>query len=340
MPLDALTFDVLLVSHAAMPWAVLARRLRKDRLPEAPPGGETTPGRVATVTALLGVPSPDTREPVVSTPPEDAASTGDEGRHGKKGKAPASRSETFRCAACGAPAPLAADVQPCAHCGKPVDPPRRIVEAYRLLAWSQATLVRAERAWKRAVFWGAPIWIVLFGVLDAAWSVAILFFFITRSGRSDFAATPRLASALTLLAGPSATLGWAIGLMLASNALKWPRVFPRVPRSAMRSLPREEASCSECGAPAAFDEGRLATHCVYCGAEQLRPALAGAAASEAREHTRKARVSIVEAYRAMVGRREALLWFIDLMAGLQVAFVVVTLLERIPYVGAILDALS
>jgi hypothetical protein len=236
--------------------------------------------------------------------------------------------------------PLADEERPCPHCGANVVPPVEIVAAYRHLEWARAALARAELAWKRAAFWNAPAWIIAFGLLDAAWSFALMYFLVARSGTSDFAAIHWLASVVTYMAMPSATCGWWIGVGLAQNAFKWPRVFPGISRRALRSLPAENVPCSNCGAEACFDEGRLATHCAYCGSEEVRPSLARGATAEARAVEGEARGSIVEAYRRMVERREGLLFYIDGMAGLQVVIGLVMLLDAIPYVGSFLDMFS
>jgi Zn finger protein HypA/HybF involved in hydrogenase expression len=302
------TFDLLIVTHALVPWAVVARRLNRHRKLEPHP---------------------------------DAVAKG-----GRKAKPVKTEHRALRCERCGAPVPLAPDAFKCPYCAAQVTPSAEMALAYRRLEWAKRELERAEATWKRAVVYNAPIWMALFGGLYFCWSAGVLYLAIASGGQSfaalmsSFASWPRLQGLLIFMALPSATCGWFIGGGMATNAYQLPKVLGKVPRASFKALPLAHVECSNCGAALDFPEGRLGSICAYCGSEEIRPSLAGRASREARSLAGQARRSIIDAYRAMVSRRETLLSLFDIMAGLQVLFAIGEVIGRIPYLGPFLEAFS
>ena len=296
-----LIFDAVVFAHAFGPWVVASRRLFAGLKLEPPPD---TPAKT------------DRKSEPVKV-----------------------EHQTLRCTNCGASVPLADESFPCPYCRATVVPSPAVVRARRRVEWAKRALVRAERAWKRAVLWNAPIWVFLFGVCFCASSAGVFYYVLAVADGipNDLAAWPKVGIALSYMAAPSVILGWWIGAQFAGNAFKMPKVLGNVPKASFVALPLAHVKCSNCGADIDFANGRLGAICEYCGSEEIRPSLAGRATKEARSLEGAARRSIIDAHRATTERREMMLSFIDLMAILQILGVIGGLLDKIPYLGALLE---
>jgi len=205
-----------------------------------------------------------------------------------------------------------------------------MVAANRLLAL-------AERTWKRAVLWGSPIWVLLFWLGITVWSAGYLYLLIATTLDPTAPQSTKLDRVLLFLSAPSGIFGWCLWMVMVNDLGKLGRVFGKVPRAFFQSLPPQDAACSHCGAAVTFESGRLATVCTYCAAEEIRPSLAKRAAEEARSMQAAAHASIIEAYRAIVERREALLRYVDGMALGAVVLVAIDILSWIPIVGRVFE---
>lgn len=233
--------------------------------------------------------------------------------------------------------PLSDATFACPHCSAKIVPSPDVIAAHRRMVAAQHLLALAERTWKRAVLWGSPVWVFLFWLGITMWSGVYVYLVIAQSSGPGIRELSRIDRAFYFASAPSGMFGWCLWMVMINELGKFGRVLGKVPRSFFRSLPAEDASCSHCGASVRFENGRLATLCAYCGAEEIRPALAKRAAAEAQSLKTAALASILEAYRAIVTRREALLRYVDAMAVGQIVLVLFDMLSSIPGVGRVLE---
>jgi DNA-directed RNA polymerase subunit RPC12/RpoP len=303
----------LAVSHVIVPWLVLARRLRKDRLLEAPPPG-------------LG-------------PPAEARKTKKRRKATLNEAARTAKHVANLCRACGAPAPLTDETAECAHCSAKIVPPPDVAAAYRRVIWAKRALSRAEDAWRTARRWCAPGWVALFVVVVTAWSLVYLGLVIAASSRQPPVEWSSRQLLLIMAAGPSGAYGWAIGVWLGIDGSKLGRALGKLPRG-LESLPARSVPCSHCGAAVDFAEGHFGVICTYCGSEEIRPTLARHAAKEADELHAASSRSMIEAHRAVASRRESLLKYLDYAAAFQVVFVLYHLGLSVPVLGDVLRVLG
>ncbi len=310
-------FQALGLSHVIVPWLVVARRLRAGRaLPPPPP--DVTP-----------------EEPRAHEAPERTKK-----KRGRKTKpavavvpdATTNEHHNLLCPACGAPVRLAEAPVDCPHCAAEVVPPPDVIAAYRRIVWAKGALERAERAWRLAVHWNAPVWVVLFGVVFTAWA-ATYFYLVITGPANQYAEWSKPERLLYFASAPSGIFGAWFGLFLSVNLGKLRGVVANVPRGSFQALPAQDAECSHCGGAVTFADGRFTALCAYCGSEEVRPSLAEAAAGEARSVGRAAGRSIIDSYRAIVARRESLFHLFDLLAGLQLVLVAFAAASWIPVVG-------
>lgn len=326
-------FQALAFSHVIAPWLVLARRLRPGHaLPPPPAVAREEPS------APDAAPKRDRKEDkkkrkarrlevhveATDRPPVAVDKT--------KGR----QHHSLLCPACGAPVRLAEAPFDCPHCAAEIVPPAAVIAAYKHVVWAKHALERAERAWRLAVLWNAPVWVVLFGLLFAAWAAAYFYLVITGPA-NQYAAWSKPEKLLYFASAPSGLFGPWLGLFLSVNAGNLKRVIANVPRASFTSIPPQPAQCSHCGGAVTFADGRFTTLCTYCGSQEIRPSLAREAAREARSVGRKAGESIVDSYRAIIARRETLLRFFDLLAGLQVVLIVFEAARWVPVLRRWLD---
>jgi hypothetical protein len=342
-------FEVLRISHIVVPWLVVARRLRPGRRSfwEDP------------IDMSLPAPSADTKVVAVEAPAAPPTRKNSKSKNKNKKRpaklaqketkaappapatgtpAPASPRRTHHthyCLACRAPVPLANAPFPCPYCTVQIVPPPEVSAAYGRIAWAKLALERAERAWKRAVLWNGPLWVVLFALVIVVWSGSYLYLVIEGSGPRRTLPWTNLDRIVLMASAPSGIFGWWTGVLLATHKDGLGRVIGKVPRASFNALPSMSIACSHCGADAQFAEGRFTTVCVYCSAEEARPALAKCAAEQAESIGNTAEFSMIDAYRAIVKRRETLLKYIDLMAVCVVAMIGVEMLRWIPIVGKV-----
>jgi hypothetical protein len=336
--------EVLRLSHIVVPWLVVARRLRKGQpsfwegpSPELPPSVDVT---VA-----------------MTESPQDARATKKSRKKNKKKKGqlapaetkaalqepptprapapPKPEHHTLYCSACGAPVPLADAPFRCPYCAVEVVPPPEIGVAYRRIVWAKRALELAERAWKRAVLWNGPLWVILFALAIVVWSGSYFYLVIEGSAQRSTLPWTKLDHIVLAASAPSGLFGWWTAVMLMVNKEGLGRVIGKVPRASFNALPATSIACSHCGADAQFAEGRFTTLCVYCGAEEARPSLAKRASEQAQSIEKAAEFSMIDAYRAIVKRREKLLMYVDIMALCVVAFIAIEMLRWIPFVGKV-----
>lgn len=326
-------FQALAFSHVVVPWLVVARRLRSRHALAPPPPAVAREELKAPNEAPTRSRKKDKRNRKAK-PPEahvDASRTPVEVDPTKDRK-----HERLLCVACGAPVRLAAAPFDCPHCAAEIVPPPDVIAAYGRIVWAKHALERAERAWRLAVLWNAPVWLVLFGLLFTAWAGAYFYLVITGPA-NQYAEWSKLEKVLYFASTPGGLFGPWLGLFLSMDSGKLKRLVADVPRGTFTSLPPHAAVCSHCGAAVTFADGRFTALCAYCGSEEIRPSLAREAAREARSVGRRAGRSIIEAYRAIVARRERLFRFFDLLAAFQIVLVLFEAARWVPVLRKWLD---
>ena len=332
-------FEVLRLSHIVVPWLVVARRLRKGHqsfwnepsaaispplssdatvAPESPPETRAKKNKKKKRKGQLAPAETKAAPPPTATTQAPAP--------------PKREHHTLYCASCRAPVPLADAPFACPYCTAEIVPPPGVADAYRRIVWAKRALELAERAWKRAVLWNAPLWVVLFALVIIVWSGSYLFLVIEGSQRPSLLPWTKLDRIVLMASAPSGVFGWWTGMMLAVNKEDFGRIIGKVPRASFNALPAMSIACSHCGADAQFEEGRFTTLCIYCGAEEARPALAKRAHQQAESIEKAAEFSMIDAYRSIVKRREKLLMYVDIMALCVVAFIAIEMLRWIPIV--------
>jgi hypothetical protein len=236
------------------------------------------------------------------------------------------------CSKCGAPVPLELSVAPCPSCDAPVEPPSGYAQT--LIRRKRATreLHRAERMWRRSAWSTSPIVILALRVVVPCWALLGLVAIVREHGTI-------LPELLVYTVAPTAFIGAIFNWTLVSELAKAGAILPP-PVTQLMSLPSAGGACSRCGAPVGFAPGTLAALCGYCGGDEYRAALARTASADASEVKGSAKASLLQAYRLLSDRRADVLFAFALIAAFELLLIGGALLEKIPYVGALLHALG
>lgn len=203
----------------------------------------------------------------------------------------------IKCGECRAPVPLLAREFPCPYCGAEVRPPAEYVNVIELRRESEADLLQAEGAWRRASRISEPRTLLVLRVGMVAWVALVV-----------------ACAALMLGDWPAAwvLLPMFLGAAQLSAGFSWTKslaeiraLFPSLPAEGSEPVRTETAICRECGAPIAFASDHLLCGCIYCGADNYRADRTRQTEVEAAVKRRQARTSLLDALRRADERRTA-----------------------------------
>lgn len=184
--------------------------------------------------------------------------------------APPARLAPLTCPQCGASVPLSGTELSCPACGARVEAPVGLADTLRVREDTQRELERAARVVRIVHMYSTATL-----ARAAEWFVWCSMFFTIAAGAYCFAVdAPWLYLAPVITVG-GITMAFAT-YVLASYLATTRAMIPALP--ALGRLPAEPVACLHCGAPISFDAGCLAAVCPYCGAGQVRLAMAHAVA--------------------------------------------------------------